>query len=338
MNDPEKESVLLIPKYIITYKEYEYLTNNDDCLLLKNRINLLTNQIDLLSKTKLPFLKKESLDNSLKENLKNNENEFNKTKECLIKEENKKEELRKKLTKIKEIFEKIKEKNNFIKNKKSEIERELVFLTGKIEFIKEEMSDEIKSSILEEINLFNDTEINSDLLEMALTNKNELVKLIDKKIINYKINEKEEELNENIKNIKEEIDLLIPFLEVENDNKIKEILNKYDILKKELNEIKKELDTVKKERSKKFMDCFTFISSKIHEIYKKLMNEDCNSLLTLENKSDLLNLNIKYFVMPPKKRFRDVNELSGGEKSMACLALILTLKEFKRPPFLYLMR
>lgn len=37
------------------------------------------------------------------------------------------------------------------------------------------------------------------------------------------------------------------------------------------------------------------------------------------------NAGIKYHAMPPMKRFRDMEQLSGGEKTIAALALLFAI-------------
>lgn len=49
---------------------------------------------------------------------------------------------------------------------------------------------------------------------------------------------------------------------------------------------------------------------------------------SLENTSEPYLGGIKYSVMPPAKRFRDLDQLSGGEKSIASLALLFTIHRF----------
>merc|ERR1712196_630592 len=44
----------------------------------------------------------------------------------------------------------------------------------------------------------------------------------------------------------------------------------------------------------------------------------------------------KYNAMPPMKRFRDMDQLSGGEKTVAALALLFAIHSFKPAPFFVL--
>lgn len=38
---------------------------------------------------------------------------------------------------------------------------------------------------------------------------------------------------------------------------------------------------------------------------------------------------IKYHAMPPMKRFRDMEQLSGGEKTVAALALLFAIHRYR---------
>jgi structural maintenance of chromosome 1 len=39
---------------------------------------------------------------------------------------------------------------------------------------------------------------------------------------------------------------------------------------------------------------------------------------------------IKYHAMPPMKRFRDMEQLSGGEKTVAALALLFAIHRYRK--------
>ena len=45
---------------------------------------------------------------------------------------------------------------------------------------------------------------------------------------------------------------------------------------------------------------------------------------------------IKYTAMPPSKRYRDMFLRSGGEKTLAALALVFAVHVFQKPPFMIL--
>lgn len=78
------------------------------------------------------------------------------------------------------------------------------------------------------------------------------------------------------------------------------------------------------------MDAFNHISNNIDKIYKQLTRSQTHPLggtayLNLENEDDPFLYGIKYTAMPPTKRFRDMDQLSGGEKTVAALALLFSI-------------
>ena len=56
----------------------------------------------------------------------------------------------------------------------------------------------------------------------------------------------------------------------------------------------------------------------------------------MENPDCPFDGGIKYTTMPPSKRFRDMHQLSGGEKTLAALALCFAVHHFQNPPFVIL--
>lgn len=54
--------------------------------------------------------------------------------------------------------------------------------------------------------------------------------------------------------------------------------------------------------------------------------------LSLENSEEPFLGGIKYFAVPPTKRYRDMDQLSGGEKTVAALALLFAIHRCARPP------
>ncbi|GAA5829623.1 hypothetical protein JCM5353_003102 [Sporobolomyces roseus] len=58
--------------------------------------------------------------------------------------------------------------------------------------------------------------------------------------------------------------------------------------------------------------------------------------LSLEEPEEPYLHGIKYHAMPPLKRFRDMEQLSGGEKRMAALALLFAMHSFHPSPFFVL--
>ena len=85
------------------------------------------------------------------------------------------------------------------------------------------------------------------------------------------------------------------------------------------------------------MEAFNHISSIIDKIYKQLTKSNTHPLggtayLNLENEDDPFLHGIKYTTMPPTKRFRDMEQLSGGEKTVAALALLFSIHRYPQQP------
>ena len=106
-----------------------------------------------------------------------------------------------------------------------------------------------------------------------------------------------------------------------------------------------EYEAIKAERKKLFLDAFAAISATIDPIYKILsagVGPSGEPLgggraeLTLENADEPYKGGVIYSATPPQKRFRDVSQLSGGEKTMAALALLFAIHSFRAAPFFVL--
>lgn len=61
-----------------------------------------------------------------------------------------------------------------------------------------------------------------------------------------------------------------------------------------------------------------------------------HSYLDMEDGDEPYLNGIKYHAMPPLKRFRDMEHLSGGEKTMAALALLFAVHSYQPSPFFVL--
>jgi len=58
--------------------------------------------------------------------------------------------------------------------------------------------------------------------------------------------------------------------------------------------------------------------------------------LTLESTDEPYLAGIKFNAIPPNKRFRDMEQLSGGEKTVAALALLFAIHSYQPSPFFVL--
>ncbi|KAK9476761.1 RecF/RecN/SMC protein [Lipomyces japonicus] len=98
---------------------------------------------------------------------------------------------------------------------------------------------------------------------------------------------------------------------------------------------------VKEKRLELFNDAFSHITDQIDKIYKELTKSRSFPLggtayLTVEDQDEPYLNGIKYHAMPPMKRFRDMEQLSGGEKTIAALALLFAIHSYRPSPFFVL--
>lgn len=119
------------------------------------------------------------------------------------------------------------------------------------------------------------------------------------------------------------------------------VTEEFEAVRKEEREKTQRFNEVKQTRYNLFMDAFNHISGNIDKIYKQLTRSNTHPLggtayLNLENDDDPFLHGIKYTAMPPTKRFRDMEQLSGGEKTVAALALLFSIHSYKPSPFFIL--
>lgn len=98
---------------------------------------------------------------------------------------------------------------------------------------------------------------------------------------------------------------------------------------------------VKEKRFELFNKAFTHISEQITHVYKDLTRSanfplGGQAYLDIEDTDTPYLSGIKYHAMPPLKRFRDMEHLSGGEKTMAALALLFAVHSYQPSPFFVL--
>lgn len=100
-------------------------------------------------------------------------------------------------------------------------------------------------------------------------------------------------------------------------------------------------EAVRVVRYERFMAAFTHVAGGIGETYKQLTQSSKHPLggtayLTLESVEEPFLHGVKYHAMPPMKRFREMEQLSGGEKTVAALALLFAVHAFRPSPFFVL--
>lgn len=98
---------------------------------------------------------------------------------------------------------------------------------------------------------------------------------------------------------------------------------------------KKRCEELRRLRLEGFMEGFSMISLRLKEMYQ-MITMGGNAELELVDSLDPFSEGILFSVMPPKKSWKNISNLSGGEKTLSSLALVFALHHYKPTP-LYVM-
>ena len=157
---------------------------------------------------------------------------------------------------------------------------------------------------------------------------------------------KEYELQSRIDLAREEMEKLTPSTSTAErldklEKELKSCEHEIDSGREQVRESRDEFQLIKKQRSDLFMKAYHHIADRIDGVYKDLTKTKMAPMggvayLTLEDTDEPFRAGIRYHAMPPMKRFRDMDQLSGGEKTMAALALLFAIHTYQPAPFFVL--
>ncbi|EDO15335.1 hypothetical protein Kpol_1011p5 [Vanderwaltozyma polyspora DSM 70294] len=127
-------------------------------------------------------------------------------------------------------------------------------------------------------------------------------------------------------------------------DKFDEIDKETEGLKKKERKLLTQFVNIKKKRKELFEKAFEYVNEHIDPIYRELTKNPNSSVelaggnasLTLEDEDEPYNGGVKYHATPPLKRFKDMEYLSGGEKTVAALALLFAINSYQPSPFFVL--
>jgi len=153
-------------------------------------------------------------------------------------------------------------------------------------------------------------------------------------------NLQENELKYNITLLEESLAQMKPNMRAIQDylRKEKEYIQRaaaLDAITKERDDVRKQYELLRKKRLDEFMAGFSTITMKLKEMYQMLtLGGDAE--LELVDSLDPFSEGIIFSVRPPKKSWKNITNLSGGEKTLSSLALVFALHHYKPTP-LYVM-
>ncbi|KAG6813644.1 hypothetical protein H0H92_008881 [Tricholoma furcatifolium] len=150
-----------------------------------------------------------------------------------------------------------------------------------------------------------------------------------------------EEFDKEVARLNAEIERMAPNLKAierleDVEAKLADTEREADKARKESKTARDEFQDVKRRRR-----AYNHISDRIDQVYKDLTKGKASPMggvayLSLEDSEEPYTGGIKYHAMPPMKRFRDMEQLSGGEKTVAALALLFAIHSYQPAPFFVL--
>lgn len=112
-------------------------------------------------------------------------------------------------------------------------------------------------------------------------------------------------------------------------------LSELEAVTLERNTVRKEYESLRGQRLEMFMGGFGIITLKLKEMYQ-MITLGGDAELELLDSLDPFSEGIVFSVRPPKKSWKNISNLSGGEKTLSSLALVFALHHYKPTP-LYVM-
>eukprot|EP00741_Cyanophora_paradoxa_P003506 tig00000711_g3404.t1 len=104
---------------------------------------------------------------------------------------------------------------------------------------------------------------------------------------------------------------------------------------KKRDDARSEHERLRKERLDAFMAAFSVITLKLKEMYQ-MITLGGDAELELVDSLDPFSEGIVFSVRPPKKSWKNICNLSGGEKTLSSLALVFALHHFKPTPLYFM--
>ncbi|KAJ7084309.1 RecF/RecN/SMC [Mycena belliarum] len=140
-------------------------------------------------------------------------------------------------------------------------------------------------------------------------------------------------LDEKLKKMKPNLEVLAEYKERE--KQFFERAKDVELTTQKRDAEKANYDGLRKRRLDEFMSGFSLISLKLKEMYQ-MITLGGNAELELVDSMDPFSEGIIFSVMPPKKSWKNISNLSGGEKTLSSLALVFALHVFKPTPLYFM--
>ncbi|MCZ6555892.1 MAG: hypothetical protein O6759_07220, partial [Candidatus Dadabacteria bacterium] len=227
-------------------------------------------------------------------------------------------------------------------NERRKLQEEISITSEKREYLNSQLSDiRLKNNSFEidlntvqiEIENITDTLRRNDSFDMD--NKSEMSPEDEGELLDIDLNIEEPRLIRFQQKIEKfgPVNLLAP----EEYNKLEErhtfLTEQVDDLLQAISSLGKAISKIDKESEKRFKEAFEIMDAKFQEIFPRLFRGGEGKLI-LTDPHDLLETGVEVMIRPGGKKFQSINLLSGGEKALAAIALIISACLIKPAPFL----
>ena len=129
------------------------------------------------------------------------------------------------------------------------------------------------------------------------------------------------------------VNLLAPEEYSKLEERYKFLNEQMDDLLQAISSLGKAISKIDKESEKRFAETFEIMNTKFQEIFSRLFKGG-EGKLALTDPENLLESGVEVMVRPRGKKFQSITLLSGGEKALSAIALIISACLIKPAPFL----
>jgi chromosome segregation protein len=116
------------------------------------------------------------------------------------------------------------------------------------------------------------------------------------------------------------------------ETRARALQTQYDDLSAAKRSLEEIIAKINSDSRRLFTDTFTTIRTHFQELFRKLFGGGMADIV-LEDESDILESGIEVIARPPGKELRSISLMSGGEKTMTAVALLLAIFRSKPSPF-----
>ncbi|KAG2382096.1 hypothetical protein C9374_005888 [Naegleria lovaniensis] len=188
-------------------------------------------------------------------------------------------------------------------------------------------SDDEKANDQEDDNVMQDEEddMGKSFSVRLARKKKQAIQQVNIQTLNYDITILVSELEK----MKPNLSAIEDYKKKEEDYKVK--VKDLEQITIERNKAQKLYEELRRKRLDEFMRGFTSITMKLKEIYQTItLGGDAE--LELVDSLDPFSEGIVFSVRPPRKSWKNISNLSGGEKTLSSLALVFALHHYKPTP------